>query len=241
NAAGAGSVAQSNITAVTANANSTGLQQLQEIALPAGYLNTLAMPVVFHTSGIFSTTLTPSVTLTERLCTVSGCGSGTVIPLAVITSATTVTGTNNQFNVNFACGTKTIGATGNLICHGFGAIDLTAGSVVSTVYTDANTATSSNIDLTAALYFDTFVTFSTGSASNTMTDQLSFVAPQGAGGAVTSVTGTAPVNVTTTTTTPLVALQNSGGTNITSAYGSTNTSYWTGSGGAATLNDVIIG
>lgn len=166
---------QTNVTPVTANANSTSAQQLQEIAIPAGYLNSLGLGVSFHSSGIFSTTLTPTVTLTMRLCTVSGCGSGTVVPLVVITSTATVTGTNNQFSVNFSCGVTAVGASGNLICHGLGAIDLTAASVTSTVFSDANTAVSSNINLAAALFFDTFVTFSSGSASNIMTNQLSIV------------------------------------------------------------------
>jgi hypothetical protein len=176
-----GSPALANVTAVTANANSTSPQQLQEIALTAGYLNTLTAPVHFHSSGIFSTTGTPTITLTERLCTVSGCGSGTVVPLAVITSTATVSGANNEFSVNFDCGVTATGASGNLICHGAGAIDLTSASVTSTVFSDGNTAVSSNINLTGALYFDTFVTFSSGSTSNTMTNQLSYVAPVGIG------------------------------------------------------------
>ena len=172
----AGSPAISNVTAVTANANVTSDQQLMELALTSGYLNTIAQPVLIHGSGIFSTTLTPSLTLKFKLCTVSGCGSGTVITLATITSANTVTGANNQFLLSISCGTKTTGATGNLICHGFGPIDLTSGSVVSAVYTDGNTAASSNIDLTAALFLDTTIAFSSASASNTMTEQLSYAA-----------------------------------------------------------------
>jgi hypothetical protein len=176
------SLAVSNTTPVTANNSVTTAQQLQELSLTAGYLNSASFPTLIHSSGIFSTTSTPSLTLTFKLCTVSGCGSGTVVTLAALASATTVTGANNQFNANLKCGTKTTGSTGNLICHGVAAIDLTSGSVVTTTYSDANTATSSNIDLTAALFLDTFATFSSASTSNTITDQLMFIGTPSGGG-----------------------------------------------------------
>lgn len=174
---GTASAAVGNVTPVTANANVTTDQQLMELSLSAGYLNTAAQPFLIHGSGIFSVTLTPTVTLKFKLCTVSGCGSGTVVTLATIASSVTTTASSNQFIADISCGTKTTGATGNLICHGFGPIDLTSTSVVSTVFTDANTTNSANIDLTAALFLDTTVAFSTGSASNTMTEQLSYVGP----------------------------------------------------------------
>lgn len=174
---GGGVAAVANVTAVTAATNTTSDQQLQEISLSAAYLNVSAQPFLVHGSGIFSVTLTPTVSIKFKLCTVSGCGSGTVLTLATITSTSTVTAANNQFNINMSCATKTTGATGNLICHAFGPIDLTSASVTSTVFTDATTAVSSNIDLTAALFLDTTIAFSSGSTSNTMTEQLSYVAP----------------------------------------------------------------
>lgn len=169
--------AVSNITPATVNANTTGDQQAQELSLSAAYLNTATQPFLFHGSGIFSTTLVPSVTVKFKLCSVSGCGSGTVVTLATMTTANTTSATNNQIIADMSCATHAIGATGNLICHGILASDLTASSVLTTTYSDANTAVSSNFDLTAAWFVDTSIAFSTGSASNSFTEQEMWLAP----------------------------------------------------------------
>lgn len=174
---GSSNPAVSNITPVTVNANSTGDQQAQELSLSAAYLNTATQPFLFHGSGIFSTTLVPAVTVKFKLCSVSGCGSGTVVTLATMTTANTTSATNNQIIADMSCATHAIGATGNLICHGILATDLTASSVLTTTYSDANTAVSSNFDLTAAWFVDTSIAFSTGSASNSFTEQEMWLAP----------------------------------------------------------------
>lgn len=180
-----------NITPVTANANSTSDQALQEVALPAGFLNTLKQQTILNSSGIFTIAVaqTPTLTFKAKLCTVSGCGSGTVVTLASIVTAATVAATNNPWNMTLSAGTSATGATGTLIVHGFAAVDIGAlATAAESVYNDANTAVSSTIDLTAALFVDWTVTTSTGSAGNTFTEQNAGAMAPG-GSPVSSVFG----------------------------------------------------
>ncbi len=191
--AGTGSSAASNVTPVTANANSTSEQFLQEVSLSAGFLNTIKQPFLIHGSGIFTiqTAQTPTITLKAKLCTVSGCGSGTVVTLASIVTGATVAATNNTWNVNLKAATSTTGASGALLVHGPLAIDLGAvGTVADTVYNDTNTAASSTIDLTAALFVDFSLTFSTQPLTpfNSFTQQIATVEPGSTIGA-TGATG----------------------------------------------------
>ncbi len=180
-----------NITAVTANANSTSDQALQEIALPAGFLNTLKQQTIFNSSGKFTIAVaqTPTLTFKVKLCTVSGCGSGTVVTLASIVTAATVAATDNPWNMTLTAGTSATGATGTLIVHGFASVDIGAlATAAESVYNDGNTAVSSTIDLTAALFVDWTITTSTGSAGNTFTEQNAGVMAPG-GSPVSSVFG----------------------------------------------------
>lgn len=186
-----GNASQGNITPVTVNGNVTSDQALQEIALPAGYLNTLKQQTIFNSSGIFTIAVaqTPTLTFKLKLCTVSGCGSGTVVTLVSIATAATVAATNNPWNMTLSTGTSAVGASGTLIVHGFAAVDIGAlATAAETVYNDGNTAVSSTIDLTAALFADWTVTTSSGNAGNTFTQQNAGVMTPG-GSAVTSVFG----------------------------------------------------
>jgi hypothetical protein len=189
-AAGGGGVG--NTTPVTVSANTTADQTLMELALPAGLLNTLKQQTLLGGSGIFTIAVaqTPTLTWKVKLCTVSGCGSGTVVTLASFVNGATVAATNNPWNMDIVAGTAATGATGNLIVHGslnidIGALTTTAG----TVYNDTNTAVSANIDLTAALFVDFTVASSTGNTGNTFTQQDGMVQPNPSASAVTTVFG----------------------------------------------------
>lgn len=178
--AGTGSSAASNVTPVTVSANVTTDQTLQEVALSAGFLNTLGQPFLIHGSGIFTiaTLQTPSLTWKVKLCTVSGCGSGTVVTLATIATASSVAASNNPWNINLKAATSTTGASGALYVHGSLAIDIGAvSSVADSVYNDVNTTASSAINLTAALYVDFTVATSTGNAGNIFQQQIATVEP----------------------------------------------------------------
>jgi hypothetical protein len=163
-----------NITAVTAAANSTSDQALQELALPAGWLNTLTQQTILNGSGILTIAVAqiPTLTFKVKLCTVSGCGSGTVLTLASMTTAATVASTNNPWNLTLVSGTSLAGASGTLITHGFLAVDIAASNVApEVIQNDTNTAVSSAIDLTAALFVDFTVATSTGSTGNIFIQQ----------------------------------------------------------------------
>ena len=185
--AGTSVPASSNLTPVTVSANTTGDQTLQEVSLTAGALNTLLAANLIHGSGYFTIAALqiPAITFKAKLCTVSGCGSGTVVTLASITSAATVAATNNGWNLQLMAGTSTVGATGNLWVHGAPGLTVDIGALpgtAATPYTDLNTAVSSNIDLTAALYLDFTVATSAGNVGNSVTQDIAEVLPQGAGG-----------------------------------------------------------
>jgi hypothetical protein len=182
------------VTPITVSANSTSEQQLIELTLTAGYFNSLRQPFLFNGAGVYTTPIgqTPTLTFKVKLCTVSGCGSGTVVTLASIAStATLANSTNNTWNVNFLGYTAAVGATGNLEIHGPLTVDLGSLSTSpDSVFNDTNTAVSGNIDLTAALFVDFTVTTSTGSTSNSITQRSGGVMPFAATAApVTSVNG----------------------------------------------------
>lgn len=171
-----------NATPVTVSANTTSDQSLMELSLTAGYLNTSLQNFAIGAAGVYTTALaqTPTMTFKAKLCTVSGCGSGTVVTLvSIATTATTAAATNNQWNLllNNVI-TKTTGASGNLEVHGVLTVDLGANNLTAdAVFADTNTAVSSNIDLTAALFIDFTVATSTGSASNSITQRGGYISP----------------------------------------------------------------
>ena len=194
-AAGGGATGTSitNTTPVTVNANSTAEQFLMELAPAAGYFNSSGQPFQINGAFVYTTPAaqTPTITINVRLCTVSGCGSGTNRLLAsIVTTATIASVTNNSVNVNLLAINHATGATGTLEVHGplsvdLGALTTTAGSI----FNDVNTAVSGTIDLTAALFLDFTVTFSTNAAgANSMTQRSGSVAPFAATAApVTSI------------------------------------------------------
>jgi hypothetical protein len=191
---GATGTSVTSVTPVTVSANSTSEQQLIELTLGSGYFNSLRQPFLFNGAGVYTTPIgqTPTLTFKVKLCTVSGCGSGTVVTLASIAStATLANSTNNTWNVNFLGYTSATGTTGNLEIHGPLTVDLGSLSTSpDSVFNDTNTAVSSNIDLTASLFVDFTVTTSTGSTSNSITQRSGGVMPFAATAApVTSVNG----------------------------------------------------
>lgn len=196
--AGAGNSVTST-TPVTVNTNTTSDQQLMELSLGAGYFNSSKQPFLFDGAGLYSTQTaqTPTITLKIKLCTVSGCGSGTVVTLiSIVSTATIAAVTNNNWNLSVLGYTATTGATGNLEIHGPLALDLGAlTTTADSIFVDTNTAVSSNIDLTAALFIDFTIAFSTNAVTaNTFTQRSGGVMPFAAQAApVTSVFGQAGV------------------------------------------------
>lgn len=180
------------ITPVTVTANTTSDQSLMELALSAGYLNSAKQPFLFNGAGVYTTPVgqTPTLTFKIKLCTISGCGSGTVVTLvSIVSTATLASSTNNNWNFSIMGYTATAGASGNLEIHGPLSVDLGAlTTTADSIFNDVNTAVSGNIDLTAALFVDFTVATSTGSASNSITQRQGGIMPFAATAApVTSV------------------------------------------------------
>ena len=204
--------AASNLTPVTVSANTTADQTLQEVTLTAGFFNTVKAANIIHGSGRLTIAIaqTPTLTFKAKLCTVSGCGSGTVVTLASITSGASIAATNNGWNLQLMAGTVSTGATGTLEVHGAPGLVVDIGALpgtAATPYTDTNTTVSAPIDLTAALFVDFTIATSVGNTGNAITQDIAEVLPQGAGGGGGgSGTVTAPYVTLNTTAGPIFAL-----------------------------------
>lgn len=161
---------------VTVNANVATDQNLMTCSLPAGLLNQVNSSLRVYIAGVFSTAAasTASLTFKVKLCTVSGCGSGTVIsPVATTTGATAaLSATNLSFSQTSYLSTQTAGAASAYEAHGFMTIDLSATPATpDSTYQDTNTATVGTIDSTAALFLQITAAASAASASNSFTER----------------------------------------------------------------------
>lgn len=175
-----------NTTSVTASNPTINTDtQLMEISLPAAFLNSTAQPFLIHGAGVLSTTAAsiPAVTLTAKLCSVSGCGSGTVTPLAVIRSGglNTAGVTNAGWSYGLVGTVVANGSSCNLIITGMPGlvVEATASSTgADNVYSANNTGVSSpNQNCGNALFLDFFVQQSTTGASNSYTQLSGAIGP----------------------------------------------------------------
>jgi hypothetical protein len=170
-----------NTTPVTTTGTCCTGAQLQEIALTASYFNNLAQPFDIDAAGVYTLASgqTPTLTFAAKLCTVSGCGSGTVVTLLTATTgASTSSATNVPWRIFSHIVPTATGASGAFEAHGTFSVGLGASaSVAQTNYQDNNTATVGTINLSGPLYLDVFVTTSTTNASNVVTQRYSLVAP----------------------------------------------------------------
>jgi fibronectin-binding autotransporter adhesin len=170
-----GAWVNTNVTPVTVSANVATDQLLMAATLPAGTLNRVGRSIRIWLAGVYSTPAASSATINikAKLCTVSGCGSGTVISLASITSsANPGTVTNNAFNLSLVSTTQTAGASAAFEAHGVMGIDLGAlTTAADSFFSDTNTATVGTIDSTAQLFLQITGAFSAASASNSLTQR----------------------------------------------------------------------
>jgi len=160
---GIGVVSTSSVNGVAATDT-----QLLQLTLPAGYLNISNGLVDVMASGIWTTgtTQTPTQNFKIKLCTVSGCGSGTVLTLLTMTSAAATASTTQTFVVTGTVGTVSTGSSGTVVAHGIA--DLPVGASANVAFAgfhDVNTAASSGIDLTAQLFLNLMWNVSTQSGT----------------------------------------------------------------------------
>lgn len=146
---------------------------MMAVSLGANYFNSVGQ--VFHitAAGVLTTTTAsiPAITITPKICSVAGCGSGTVTPLAAIQSSAlnTTAIANATWKEDLDLVVVATGASCNFLVKGVLMID--TGAAVSqtpdSVFMDSNTAVSSpNQICTNALFLDFFVQQSTTGASN---------------------------------------------------------------------------
>lgn len=165
-----------NVTPVTVAANVTTDQNLQACTLSANTLNVVGHTLKVYVAGNFSTATasTASLTFKVKFCTVSGCGSGTVIsPITTTTGATTaLTASSLFFSQTSLITTQTAGASSAYEAHGSLLIDLSATAATpDSSYGDTNTTTVGTIDSTGAIYLQVTVAASAGSTSNSFTER----------------------------------------------------------------------
>jgi hypothetical protein len=164
-----------NVTPVTVSANVTTDQNLMACTLPANILNLIGRTLRITTGDLYTTPVASVATINTKvkLCTVSGCGSGTVINLANITSSGNPGSvTNNSINLQLVSTTQTGGASSAYESHGNMVIDLGASpGLADSTFSDSNTATIGTIDSTAQLFLQITGAFSVASASNSRTER----------------------------------------------------------------------
>jgi len=187
--------AVTNTTAVTVS-NPTAATDtiLMALSLPANYLNVVGQSYLIHGSGVLTTTAAsvPQVTITAKLCSVAGCGSGTVTPLAAIQSAAlnTTALTNASWNYDLVATVVANGSSCNLIVKGSPGLVIETGAstaAADSLYADSNTGVSSpNQNCSNALFLDFFVQQSTTGASNSYKQLSAMIAPPSGVGAGTS-------------------------------------------------------
>jgi hypothetical protein len=171
-----------NTTAVTVNSAVSTDQNLMSITLPAGSLNTAGKIWTAYAGGIYSTTTSGAGTMTfkAKLCTVSGCGSGTVVTLATYgpTASQTASATNMPWNLELPIFTATTGATGTVLSEGSLNVVLgTTATSAGALHVAQTTAASATIDLTAQLFLQFTVADSGASANDSFKQMVGYAAP----------------------------------------------------------------
>lgn len=157
-------------------------QGMIQLSLGAGYLNLATRPFSIEAAGNYTTTAAsaPALNFEVQLCTISLCGSGTVVDLIDITT-TTLSATalsNATWTISATCVINATGATGNLVCKGSPGLTLDTGASIVTpdsTFADTNSVVSGNIDLTAALFLRFTVAQSVAGASNSYTQTLASI------------------------------------------------------------------
>ena len=172
----------SNTTAVTVSGAVSTDQNLMSITMPASSLNSVGKLWESYAAGIYTTGTSGSGTMTfkAKLCTVAGCGSGTVVTLATFgpTVAQSASATNMPWNIYFSITTATSGASGTLIPAG--TLNVILGTVPTAsgaLHVTQTIAASSAIDLTSQLFLQFTVADSGASANNSFKQVVGYSVP----------------------------------------------------------------
>lgn len=144
-----------------------------EVLVPAGLVNTAGKNLHVKVRGIYTNAAATTLKADVRLCTVSGCATGTVVAPAgcsIVSASQANNLTNGQFEADCELTTVTTGASGTFMAKGKAGYNIGANTAVAlTEYADTATAVSAAVDLTVAEYINIFWTFGTGNAGNSVT------------------------------------------------------------------------
>lgn len=145
----------------------------QKIA--AASANTANKVVTVRYGGVYTNAAASLLNTEVSLCTVAGCGSGTVLSPAgcVVTTTNQANNlTNGQFNATCTFIVASTGASGTLMAKSQGAFNLgSATSAVLSAFGDTATAVSAAVDLTVDEFVQPQFKFTTGNAGNSATLQ----------------------------------------------------------------------
>ncbi len=161
-----------NTTAVQVSAASSSDQNLQQLVEPAGTLNYIGKTTHIVAYGTVTSGASGNGTWTVKLklCTVSGCGSGTALTLISVgpTGTQPVSVTNAPFHCEVFVTTTATGASGTVFPVGYCSTESTSATIQtdSPTWIAQTTASSSAIDLTGQLYWQVTLADSGASANN---------------------------------------------------------------------------
>jgi hypothetical protein len=143
-----------------------------DIQIPANFANINPRKLWIHGSGVYTNAAASLLNAEVMLCTVSGCGSGTVVApagCAVTTTNQANNLTNGQFKIDcYLTTTSTVGSAGTFtakatVCANLGA----ATSAADSCFEDTSAgAASSAVDETVAEFINIAFKFSTSNAGN---------------------------------------------------------------------------
>jgi hypothetical protein len=161
-----------NQTAVQVSAAVSTDQNLQQLTEFPGSLNYVGKVAHIRWSGTVTSGASANGTWTIKLkiCTVSGCGSGTAVTLLTFgpTGTQVASATNAPWDCDAYVVTVSTGASGTLNSWGVCRVETTSTTLQtdSPAFVAVNTAASSAIDLTAQLFWQGTLADSGSSANN---------------------------------------------------------------------------
>lgn len=142
-----------------------------DIPIPANLANIATRKIRVHASGTYVNAAASVLNVEAQLCTVSGCGSGTVVApagCAVTTTNQANNLTNGQWTIDCTLSsTSTTGASGTFMAKSTVCANLgTTTAAVLSCFADTATAVSSAVDQTVQEFVNIAFKFTTSNAGN---------------------------------------------------------------------------
>ena len=136
--------------------------------IPAGAINAANHALEIELAGVYGANATDTLALNLKLCTVSGCGSGTVVQVATTGTVTMSAATAQGWSARVRCNVFTSGASGTLDCQGVPGAQFFSALTTAIVDDIVNTGTST-VNTTVDEFLSVSATWSSTNAANTIT------------------------------------------------------------------------